>query len=79
MGFHAIPLLKFAYLKERTMQLNLFSTHPPVVHYFDREGALHSGYMVRRIRRGKHRGQCIVVNAQGRSQVAWQVRNIEYP
>ena len=61
------------------MQLNLFSTRPPVVHYFDREGALHSGYMVRRIQRGKRRGQCIVVNSDGRRQITWQVRNIEYP
>jgi len=60
------------------LQLHLFQTGPPVVHYFDSDGALHSGYLVRRIKRGRRKGRIVVSNSDGHILVPYKVRNIEF-
>ena len=59
-------------------QLSLFQC-VPVVHYFDRNGALRSGTFVRRIRVGRRKGSVVVRGPNGRSIVPARIRNIDYP
>ena len=49
-----------------------------VVHYFDKGGALHSAKLVRRITKGRKKGQVVVRDANGREFVPFKVRNIEF-
>lgn len=58
------------------VQLELFDFGTPVVHYYDRNGALHTGKLVRRIMKGKRKGFCVVINAQGRKMIPFKIRNI---
>jgi hypothetical protein len=50
-----------------------------VVHYFDKDGALHSGRLLRKIKRGKKRGAFVVADGFGKALIPAKVRNIEYP
>jgi hypothetical protein len=63
--------------KERE-QMHLFGEFQIIVHYFDRNGALRSGRLVRRIRKGKKKGAFVVIDSEGRKVVTQKVRNIEY-
>jgi hypothetical protein len=60
------------------LQLHLFGEIPPIVHYFDRNGALHSGYLVGRISRGKRKGKILVETPEGKRIVPFKVRNIDF-
>lgn len=60
-------------------QLEFFSASDAVVHYFDRDGALHSGRLVRKIKKGKNRGTYIVSDSFGKIHVPYKIRNIELP
>jgi hypothetical protein len=57
------------------IQLELFTG--PIVHYYDRAGALRSGRLIKRVRRGKRRGAFVVADASGRLTVTAKIRNIE--
>jgi len=59
-------------------QMEIFSLKPDVVHYFDRNGALHSGRFVRIISKGKKKGQIVVQAPNGRKFIPYKVRNVEY-
>ena len=59
------------------MQLELFENKPAVIHYLDRDGALHSGHLARRIKRGKRKGTFIVSDSSGKKIVPHKIRNIE--
>ncbi len=61
-----------------TEQLEFFGLTKAVVHYFDRDGALHSGRLVRKIKRGKKRGTFVVSDTFGRLHIPYRIRNIEF-
>ena len=61
--------------KPEGTQLELFTG--PNVHYYDRAGALRSGRLVKKVRRGKRRGAFVVADASGRLTVTVKIRNIE--
>ncbi len=58
-------------------QLTLFSSAGSIVHYFDKNGSLHSGRLVRRIKKGKKKGAWVVRTAEGREIIPYKIRNIE--
>ncbi|MCK5146706.1 hypothetical protein KAR48_08110 [bacterium] len=62
------------------IQLGFLATQAEnaVVHYFDRNGALHSHRLIRRIKKGKKKGQVVVEDNNGRHVVPFKVRNIEF-
>jgi len=59
-------------------QLGLFSFQEPVIHYFDKNGALRSGYLVRWIKKGKKKGLPVVRESNGKYYVPGKIRNVEY-
>ena len=59
-------------------QLNLLGGLPPLVHYFDKNGALRTGVLVRRVKRGLHKGKVVVEDSDGRRFIPARIRNIEY-
>jgi hypothetical protein len=65
--------------KDGPGQLEFFSAALAVVHYFDKDGALHSGRLVRKIKKGKKRGSFVVADAGGKILVPGKIRNIEFP
>lgn len=62
-----------------SVQLEFFGASEVVVHYFDRDGALHSGRLIRKIKKGKKQGAFIVSDSLGKFHVPYKIRNIEYP
>ena len=66
-------------MDEEREQLNLFGESPTIVHYFDRNGALRSGRLIRRIQKGKKKGAFVVMDSEGHKVVTMKVRNFEYP
>jgi hypothetical protein len=65
-------------MAEDNNQLNLFGQLPTIVHYFDRNGALRSGRLIRRIHKGKKKGAFVVVDSDGHQVITLKVRNLEY-
>jgi hypothetical protein len=59
------------------VQLELLDTRPAVVHFWDKDEALRTGRLVRRIKRGKKRGLYIVKDSAGKRLVPPRIRNIE--
>ena len=59
-------------------QLNLLGSDPATVHYFDSNGALHSGRLVRRIKKGRLKGKVVVEDSSGRQLIPPKVHNIVY-
>jgi len=59
-------------------QLDFLGKQKHVVHYFDHNGALRSGMLVRRIEKGKSKGQCVVTDWEGHTFIPLRIRNIEY-
>lgn len=57
-------------------QLDLFESGPAIVHFYDRNGALHTGSLLKRIRRGRNRGQILIRTTDGRIIKPHRVRNI---
>jgi hypothetical protein len=66
-------------MNEDNNQLNLFGKFPTIVHYFDRNGALRSGRLIRRVCKGKKKGAFVVVDSDGHQIITLRVRNLEYP
>jgi hypothetical protein len=62
----------------QTGQLGFFGVNDVVVHYFDKDGALRSGRLLRRIKKGKKRGAFVVADAFGKPFIPPKIRNIEY-
>lgn len=60
-----------------SVQLNLIKPSDHVVHYFDQNGALRSGRLVRRIERGAQKGLVVVSDYEGNEFVPGRIRNIE--
>ena len=58
-------------------QLDMLDAQRPVVHYFDENGALHSGRMVRKIEDGEQAGAVVVSDFDGNQVITERIRNIE--
>ncbi|NQT25001.1 hypothetical protein HQ585_06590 [candidate division KSB1 bacterium] len=58
-------------------QMALFGTEGALVHYYDKNGALHTGRLIRIIKRGRKAGQMVVQNQQGKKIIPHKVRNVE--
>ena len=48
-----------------------------VIHYFDKNGALRTGTIIRRIKKGKHAGDYVVEDSKGNKVIPKEIRNIE--
>lgn len=62
---------------EKGDQLDLLRATKYIVHYFDKNGALRSGRLIRKIEKGSQKGMCIVKDWEGHRVVPDKVRNIE--
>jgi hypothetical protein len=62
---------------EPDAQMELLDSRPSIVHYWDRDEALRTGRIVRKIKRGKNRGRYVVVNSEGKQLVPQRIRNLE--
>jgi hypothetical protein len=60
-------------------QLGFFGAGDAIVHYYDKDGALRSGRLLRKIKKGKKRGAFVVADTFGKAFVPPKIRNIEYP
>lgn len=60
-----------------TDQMTLFENKCARVHYYDKNGALHTGRLIRIIKRGRKAGQMVVQNPQGKKIIPHKVRNVE--
>jgi len=60
-----------------TDQMTLFGNKGALVHYYDKNGALHTGRLIRIIKRGRKAGQMVVQNQQGKKIIPYKVRNVE--
>ncbi|HDQ44271.1 MAG TPA: hypothetical protein ENN17_02065 [bacterium] len=58
-------------------QLSLFNRQQVRVHYYDENGALHTGILVRRIRKGRRAGCFLVRDPSGRRFIPDKIRNVE--
>lgn len=63
--------------KAETDQMTLFENRGALVHYYDKNGALHTGRLCRIIKRGRQAGQMVVRNQQGKKILPHKVRNVE--
>lgn len=60
-----------------TSQMALFDEQGALVHYYDEKGALHTGRLIRVIKRGRRAGEMIVQNQRGKKIIPYKVRNVE--
>ncbi|HHS13108.1 MAG TPA: hypothetical protein ENN03_04995 [bacterium] len=58
-------------------QMELFPSERIVVHYYDQNGALHSGHLLGVIRRGSQKGLYRVSSSTGRCVITDRIRNID--
>jgi len=63
--------------QEHQNQLELFFSKGPVVHYYDRNGALRSGYLVRIIKKGRKKGMPVVRDSSGKLCTPSKIHHIE--
>lgn len=56
--------------------MELFPSGRVVVHYYDQNGALHSGYLLGVIRRGSKKGLYKVSSSTGQCVITDRIRNI---
>ena len=56
-------------------QLELFEYELPTVHYYDENGALHSGYLMGVVPRGKKKGEHVVLTSSGQRVITSRLRN----
>ncbi len=63
--------------KRETVQLELIHSHSSVVHYFDKNGALRSGYLIKKIEQGENKGSVLVADTEGNEFMTDKIRNIE--
>jgi hypothetical protein len=69
--------MRCARTSQESLQLDLIKPTNHVVHYFDQNGALRSGRLVRRIEKGEQRGSVVVSDHDGNEFVPSRIRNIE--
>ena len=62
---------------ELSDQLNIFEKQRTLVHYYDKAGALRTGYLIRKIKKGKKRGKFVVEEMNGKLIIPAKIRNIE--
>lgn len=60
-------------------QLEFFTAEQAVVHYFEKDGSLHSGRLVRKVKKGKKKGAFVVSDTFGKNHIPYKIRNIEFP
>ncbi len=60
-----------------TDQLSMFEKERTLVHYYDKAGALRTGYLIRKIKKGKNRGKYVVEEMNGKLIIPTRIRNIE--
>jgi len=58
-------------------QMSLLSDETPVCHFFDKNGALRTGRIIRKYTRGKRKGRFLVEDTNGRRHIPEKIRNIE--
>jgi hypothetical protein len=58
-------------------QLELLDPRPAVVHFWDKDEALRTGRLVKKIKRGKKKGKFVVQDSTGKRQVDPKIRNVE--
>ncbi len=58
-------------------QIELIRAQKYIVHYFDKNGALRSGRLIRKFEKGTQKGMCEVADYKGHKLVPDRVRNIE--
>ena len=59
------------------LQLELDSPRTSTVHYFDKNGALRSGYLIQKFEQGDHKGSVLVADTEGNKSITDKIRNIE--
>lgn len=57
-------------------QMELFPSEQIVVHYYDQNGALHSGYLLGVIRTGSKKGSYRVSSSTGHCVITDRIRNL---
>gem|GEM_PF-3398479 len=62
--------------KRDARQLELFES--AIVHFYDRNGALHTGCLFKKISKGRHRGQFLIKTTAGRIIKPHRIRNVEW-
>jgi hypothetical protein len=60
------------------VQLELLDPRPSVVHFWDKDEALRTGRIERRIKRGKRKGMYVVLDSTGKKHVPLKIRNTEH-
>jgi hypothetical protein len=63
--------------EEPDSQLELLDDRPSMVHFWDKDQALRTGRLAGRIKRGKKKGQYVVIDSAGKRRVCPKIRNIE--
>ncbi|MBN2102610.1 hypothetical protein JW835_01050 [bacterium] len=63
--------------KQQVEQLSLLEDEVPLCHFFDKNGALRTGRIVRKYTRGKWKGRFLVEDLNGKHCVPDKIRNIE--
>jgi len=58
-------------------QLELLDPQPAVVHFWDKDQALRTGRLVRRIKKGGKTGMYVVKDSSGKNRIPSKIRNIE--
>jgi len=66
------------HVTEKGDQLNLMKATKCIVHYFDKNGALRTAKLIRKITKGSRKGMCVVSDYEGHQWVPENIRNIEY-
>jgi hypothetical protein len=58
-------------------QLELLDSRPALVHFWDKDEALRTGRLVRRIKKGGKTGMYVVEDSSGKNRIPSKIRNIE--
>ena len=58
-------------------QMSLLRDEEPVCHFYDKNGALRTGRIIRRITKGKNKGRFVVEDNNGRRFMPDRIRNLE--
>ena len=64
--------------KQCAGQLELFESGSTIVHFYDRNGALHTGCLLKKILKGRNRGQFLIKTTAGRIIKPHRIRNVEW-
>lgn len=58
-------------------QMTLFEDKSAMIHYYDKNGALRTGRILRRVKKGKNKGKYVVIDMDGRTVIPSKIRNIQ--